>query len=326
MSRDEATRSEDRRTGAAGISRRQWLKGAGALAVVGGVGATSLGTSAASALEPDVHRVEVDDQWKTVELERTYGNPVAFALTPSYEGGNDSTTRLRDVTGSSFDVAVEEWGYHDGWHTMETLGAMVLDAGSYALDDGRTVAVGRAETFSGWTSIQFQSTFETTPVLLTQVQSCEEETPIVTRNRDVSGGEFEVRVQEAASRDGSHATERVGYLAVPVGTGTMDGRPFEAGVQTANRDWTTIEFEGSYDQPVLLADVQSYYHSDTVGLRYRNLSGSSVELIVEAEESSDASDGNVSESIGYVVVEGAASSTSTAGYGAMAYGMARYGR
>jgi hypothetical protein len=73
---------------------------------------------------------------------------------------------------------------------------------------------------------------------------------------------------------------------------------------------------------VFLADVQTVNGPDTCTLRYRNLTGSSVEVLVEEERSADDEKGHKQERVGYLVVEGASAQS---GYGAGEYGAVEYG-
>ncbi|NHN59579.1 CAP domain-containing protein [Halorussus sp. JP-T4] len=130
--------------------------------------------------------------------------------------------------------------------------------------------------------------------------------PVVTRHSDVSASGLSVRLQEAEAQ-GPHRVEDVGYLAVEPGSGTLDGRAYEAGTRSGVGDaWTTIEFGDSYADPVLLVDVQTFRGSNTCSVRYRNLTGSSVDVKVQEERSADAETAHLGERVGYLVVEGVA--------------------
>ena len=38
-----------------------------------------------------------------------------------------------------FDICIQEWNYLDEWHTLETVGHIVMERGSYILEDGTLV-------------------------------------------------------------------------------------------------------------------------------------------------------------------------------------------
>ena len=54
----------------------------------------------------------------------------------SYNGGDPSTVRVKDVTSTSFAVQIQEWSYLDTWHTTEEISWMVVEAGHYTFPDG----------------------------------------------------------------------------------------------------------------------------------------------------------------------------------------------
>jgi len=105
--------------------------------------------------------------------------------------------------------------------------------------------------------------------------------------------------------------EDIGYVAIEPGTGTANGRAFEVGVQSGiDHEWSTIEFDGTYTEPAFIADMQTVAGPDSSGLRYRNLTESSVDVRVEEEQSNDDEVVHAEEDVGYLVA-GAASSEAT---------------
>ena len=49
--------------------------------------------------------------------------------------------------------------------------------------------------------------------------------------------------------------------------------------------------------------MQTYYGTDTANLRYRNLTGTGVDIKVEEEQSRDTETAHTSETVGYAVFE-----------------------
>jgi len=307
------------------LSRRRYLRTAGAFATASTLGIASDEVAAATELTTDVTTATLDHEWTTVRLSREYENPVAIALPASYQGGNPSTTRLRNVDGASFDAAIEEWDYFDGWHTEETVGCLVSEAGVWDLDDGGRFAVGTLETNHQWGSATFPLSFDGAPVVFTQSQTYHGTQPVTTRNRDVGRSGFDVRIQEEEGLDGTHARERIGYVALEPGTGTIEGRPYEAGTAVVDDGWQSVSFDRAFNAPALFADVQTFSGANACGLRYRNLSGSGVDLFVEEEASADGETWHADERVGYLVVETALSAPRPTGYGVIPYGDGEYG-
>lgn len=247
------------------------------------------------------------DEWESVALGRTDADPVVIAKPVSYGGVNPCHARLRSVSSDSFAVKLEEWLYLDGSHTVETLPYLALETGRYSLGD-RPAEVGTVTTDHNFARVGFEQTFETAPVVFAQTQTYNGPHPVVTRQRDVTADGTSVRVQEeeGAANGGFHTTETVGYVAVEPGIDTFDGRPYE--VRRAGDaipgSWHRIDFERSYSAPRLVADLQTYAGPNTAGIRYRNLTGTGVEVRIEEEQSADREVNHRPERVGYLVVDG----------------------
>lgn len=306
------------------LSRRQFVRAAGVLSSTAAIGAASGAGAAAETTALDVASASANHTWTGVELSNSYADPVVVAPTLSYRGTNPASPRLRDVGADQFELRVEEWRYLDGRHLTETVGYVAADPGASELADGTLFETGRVRTDHGWASVSFASSFDRAPVVFSNEQTVEGSQPVVTRNRDVSASGAAIRLQEEEA-GGWHREEDVGYLAIEAGSGTVNGRSFEAGRrENVGHGWQTISFSAAYRHPVFLADVQTYRGSNTASVRYRNLTEESVEVKVEEERSRDGETAHLGESVGYLVVEGASSAVQ--GYGMGGYGAGGYGQ
>jgi hypothetical protein len=254
----------------------------------------------------DTHTYSFDHNWRTQSLAGSYSSPVVIAKPISSNGGQPAHTRLGSVSSSSFDSKVEEWEYLDGSHIDETVSSLTLEEGTGTTDDGTPLEAGTVTTTDSlnWASISFAQSFATAPVVVSQVQTSNGGQAVVTRNRNVSTGGFDTAMQEEQAL-GAHIEETIGYVAVEPATGTLDGAAFEAGTVSGVDDtWTTISFSRSYTDPIFLAGMQTVNGDDPCALRYRNLTGDSVEVFVEEEGSADDETTHANaETVGFLVVE-----------------------
>lgn len=269
-----------------------------------GTSAGDVGVSATiSSSDPlDVGSVATDETWSSVDVSG-FTDPVVLAPSLSYEGGQVASPRLRSVTDTGFDVKVEEYDYMDETHATETVGFVVAEAGQFTMDQGVVAEAGRVQTDENWTSVSFSQTFGTKPLVFTSAQTYNGGQAVVTRNRNVSTGGFEVRCQEGEQYEsGGHATEAVGYLAVVFDAGIADGgRVFEVGaIQDVTDSWTTHEFEYGYENPIFVADMLQTDGGNTATVRYRNLTPTSVEVQIDEERSADDETGHTTEHVGYL--------------------------
>lgn len=305
------------------LSRRQYLLATGALAGTASVG---VGPAAAADVTLDAMTVSADHTWSTVQVSNSYSTPVVVAPALSFAGTNPASPRVRNVASDGFELSVEEWRYLDGRHLSESVGCFVLDSGEHTSADGRKLVAGTVQTDHHWTSVSFPTAFASTPVVFSNAQTENGRQPVVTRHSDVSGSGMQVRLQEEEAL-GPHLDEDVGYLAIEPGVGTVGGRPYEASRDVkAGSTWRTISFSGSYEQPIFLADIQTTLGTNTATVRYRNLSGSGVEVKVEEERSADREINHLPERIGYLVIEGESQTDTETGYGLGGYGEGGYGQ
>ncbi|WP_423746979.1 hypothetical protein V5735_20290 (plasmid) [Haladaptatus sp. SPP-AMP-3] len=248
------------------------------------------------------------DYWHQAQLD-SQSHRVIIAKPLSGNGGDPTHVRLQNVTTDSFEYKLEEWKYLDGGHTDEVFHMMAVEPTEQELllDDGTSyrVKAGTTSISSGFINVSLGSTFGTErPVVFTQAQTFNEANPIITRLRNVSSSSFDVRLQEEEAK-GGHTTETVGYVALQQTSGQINGRPFEVqqiGISIDN-NWAQLTFDQQYDQPKFIGGMQTFKGPDTASLRYRNLTGTGVEVKIEEEQSVDTEVWHASETIGYAVFE-----------------------
>ncbi len=299
------------------IGRRSILKTIGTTGMLAGVGGAKAQTSstttqparATTKVPATARPITVDDPWQTYTLGNQYDSPVVIAMAPSFAGSDPCHIRLRNVSSDQFDARIEEWLYLNRIHYDETVGSVAIEPGTYELDGGSAVEVGRTVTDHTWRSVSFDQTFDTTPLVFCQSETVQGAQAIVTRVSDVTTDGFAVRLQEEEKTGGYHRTESIGYIAIEPGAGTLNGMAFEAGQMDLDNHWSQLSFETTYSNPVFLAAMQSFKGSNTAGLRHRNLTSTSVTVKVEEERSLDSEMYHVNEQVGYLVLEATTDTT-----------------
>ncbi len=246
-----------------------------------------------------------ESTWQSVSLSNSYVKPVVVMQPPSYNGGQPSTIRIRNVSASGFEFQIDEWDYLDGAHTTETMSYLVVEAGVHRLANGGLLQAGTLTADHNFRSVSFAQAFASTPVIVSQVQSYNGGSAVVTRQRAKSAYGFDVRVQEEEANDGIHVVETVGYLAVQPGSDVLVDVPFEASLtpDAVTHVWYPLTFGDSYSDPAFLAGVQTTDGGDPVGLRYRSLGPTGAEIFLEEEKSADGEVGHTTEVVGYLVFE-----------------------
>ena len=67
----------------------------------------------------EIGEVSVNHNWKWVEFNGTFIDPVVAAKPLSYNGRDPAVLRIRNVDSRGFDICVQEWDCLDGTHTTE---------------------------------------------------------------------------------------------------------------------------------------------------------------------------------------------------------------
>ncbi|MEM9598571.1 MAG: hypothetical protein AAGD06_30175, partial [Acidobacteriota bacterium] len=202
-----------------------WAGALPTLPVIGQVGTVAVGTAPI-----------------TVDLGRTYDDPVVFVQPPSWEGGEPVIARVTSVGASGFTVKLQEGPNQGPGHPAETLSYVVLERGTYRLGDRRVLEVDRVQTHrtvpasTTWTSkldLTDGALLSTGAVAFTQLQGNADPSYAKTRHfgpptlgpcdpadgcaegSRVAEVRFGIEKDEASLRAGvSHGGESVGVLLV----------------------------------------------------------------------------------------------------------------
>ncbi|MDA8746064.1 M60 family metallopeptidase, partial [Rubripirellula amarantea] len=237
--------------------------------------------------------VQIDHNWSTVNLGQTFNNPVVIAGPASSVNGSPLTARVRNVDADSFEIALDEWDYLDGGHSIESVSYLVVEGGYHLLTDGTRLVAGYLQDQDhSWESISTVDFFNTTPVLLSQIMTENDASAATTRTRILSNNEFEVRIQEEEAADDIHGAETVGFVALETSIGTTGDQNYQS-FATSNgvtHTGTTLSFSfdaGFSSTPAFLASMQTFNGGDTASVRYTSLDNDSISFLVEEEQSAD---------------------------------------
>lgn len=255
-------------------------------------------------LDYEASATTVDHVVKSQNFSAAFGNPIVLLGPPSYNGTQPTTARVTSVNSLGFNYHLDEWSYLDGAHLVESLGQGAFEQGAGTLG-GLLAEAGSLSVDHNWVQVNFTQSFPVAPVVLAQVASSNDLAPVTHRIRNVTSSGFQVRLQEEENADGVHALESVHFLAVEAGRGYgQDGTLYDAGtISGVGESFATINFDGTYVDPVFFADMQTTNGGDTAALRHRNLSSVGAEILVEEETSKDSEIGHPGlEVIGYLVI------------------------
>jgi hypothetical protein len=238
----------------------------------------------------------------------------------SRNGGDPSTVRVRNVTGSRFEFQIDEWDYKDGPHPTETVSYLVLEAGEHTLADGTRIKAGTVSADNTWKVVSFPSAFGTAPVVFSQTVTVNEGAAVCTRQKGVSASGFSVTLQEqeangtTSSANAAHAAETVAWVAVEMGSGSSGGREFEVKRTpdaVDHNDYALSFSQGFTTAPALFVQMQGCDGWNPATVRHKSLSAGGATVFIEEEASQDSEMEHTLEVIGWLAIE--AGEISTAG-------------
>lgn len=266
---------------------------------------TGTATTSPSAFNIEVGEVSINQNWVKVLFDTTFSQPIVVAGPPTVTGSDPVLVRLRNIDQRGFEVRLQEWDYLDGNHANETFSYIVMEKGTFTLNNGARVEAGSFSGSSSFAKINLQQAYNFTPVILSQVITENDRAAVTGRIANVNQSSFSYMLQEQEKNSTSHSTETIGYIAWEPGKGEMDNMVFEAGTTSdnINANWNDITFATAFpDQPLFIADMQITDGSDTAALRMQNLSRTKTQLKIEEEQSSDTEIGHTSEIVGYLAI------------------------
>lgn len=179
--------------------------------------AVSAGRGTLGGLDIEADAVDINHTWTTVTYSSAFGQaPVVVAQTVTRNGGQAVTTRVRNVTASSFQVRLQEEEANDGTHAVETVHWIALEpgngsAGGVAVRAGRT---GNTVT-QAFATIAFGGAVPST-VFLADMQTFDGSDTAALRHRNLTTTNVEVKVEEEQSlnTEVNHTTEVIGWIAI----------------------------------------------------------------------------------------------------------------
>ena len=272
-------------------------------------------------------QVSASTTWITVNLNRTFINPVVVAKPLTYKGADPSIVRIRNVTTTSFEIKVQEWEYKDGAHTTETMPYLVMEKGTHTLVGGLKVEAGTqslndeyvtrscGSSSSNSRSVSFTAGFSATPVVLASVVTEADPVAVNARAWSISTSGFKLALQQEENQ-GSPGTETVAYIAIEPGVvdDTTNGFLLKAGISTGigndgtgGSDKKTVSYSTGTafaGAPVFLAGIQTMNDADTAVLRTSSVGATSAKIILEEEKSCGSEVAHSNEDIGYIALQG----------------------
>ena len=256
----------------------------------------------------EIGEISIDHNWTTIYLRYPFIDPIVIAKPLSLNEDDPAVVRIRNVEPGGFEIRLQEWEYLDGIHAQEKVSFLVMERGSYILEDWTRVEAGtfEADNTKRFGIVTFHQPFETEPVVMGAVISFDESDTVTGRIRGITMGGFEYRMQEQELNPQVHATETISYIAWEPSSGTLDGLAFEINrtADVVRHAFHTISFDQEFmNIPMFFADMQTTGGSDTANVRWQNNDAFGVDVQIDEEQSRDTETNHPKEVVGYMVFE-----------------------
>lgn len=175
----------------------------------------------------------------------------------------------------------------------------------YTLPNGKKLVAGIAQRVTNdWKYLNFPIDFVTKPVVFSQVITNNEASAVTVRMRNASIGGVEIRLQEEQISNGQHAYENIAWIAVEEGGVVGEGNFQAELIENVTNNLKTWNYANPFTStPAVIFSTQTYNDADPIGVRYSNLSPTSVKLFVEEEASLDAELIHGAENVGALAME-----------------------
>ncbi len=257
-------------------------------------------------LNVEIGEVTVGSAPVRVYFTEDFTSPVIIANAVTKNDTSPCVVAISNVAGDGFDIQLQEYDYQDNIHDLETVSYIVMEKGSYVLDDGSQVEAGLFST-SATTNIGISlvSEFDIKPVVLTSLNSSNDTETATGRIRNISSIGFEYKLQEQEINSNDHGMETVAYLAWTPGTGTTNGFRFQAGTtgDSVTHSNYTITFDQQFNSlPYHFADMQTTDGGDTSTLKITQAAVDSMQVMVEEEGSKDSEVRHTKEVAGFLIL------------------------
>ena len=235
--------------------------------------------------------------------------PVIQSQVQTLNGADFVVTRQRNETSQGFELTMQEvQGPNGGSHLTETIGWLAFEEGHGTWDGILWEAGQTPDTVNHTvTTESFQNSFSSAPHVLTSLSRFDGADPSSARVTSVNSSDFGVFVQEDTFSDVEvvHTTETVDYFAFS-GSGVLSATDVlpvvaEYGTTMLGSSNRKIEFQNSFDNPVVFAKTTSLNGADPITVRLDNISGTGFSAKLQEPDYRDGF--HPQESLSWFVVE-----------------------
>ena len=248
--------------------------------------------------ESGVTADDVTQAWSTKNFSGTYtAPPVTVAMMNDYGGSQETHTRTRNVTNTTFQVACEESVDRDGNHTTEPIGYLAMNEGDWVIGGLRFEAHHLTNVDEHYDNISYNYNFGANPSIIAKAITDNNYFTLPgvannfsshTRIDSVGTNNFRLQIERCDSDESSNLfNEEVDVIISETGIGdsTMNGMGMEILNTTRDDSFTTLNYTASFSgTPSVGAQIVSEgggASGDATHIRIDNSAAGSVDIKLE---------------------------------------------
>jgi hypothetical protein len=257
----------------------------------------------------EVGELEIDHQWKRVDLSKSFSDPVVLAKAMSYRDATPAVVEIRQTDATGFELRLQPWNNGSPPHATEAVGYLVIERGRFRLADDTSLESGTVDIDPAYPvhSIGFSQPFRGVPVVMTALANIQESVPVTGRPMLVNKEGFQFQLQPQGFSHSLGVLQRVVYVAWELLAGTLDGLSFDVNRTegVTGGQFSTLTFKEIFvGAPVLLADIQSSQGDTPINVRWehKDLGGVDLKIDHASDLNADGATPQNSNVVGYIVI------------------------
>lgn len=253
--------------------------------------------------------IQESDGWVDIEFENTYSFPIVIASIASTDDTTPCSVSVNiydddfNVRHDGAAVSLYEPSNEAGNHGIELVAYFVIEGiyggkGSSTLPTGDKFECGIefGVTYDSSSTINFESSFTTTPIVLACILN--EEAYSIIRLNSVSTSSFDARV---FAGEGQAYTADVIWIALESNTFDLFQIGSSTSIEGITDGWSTVNLAATLSEtPVIISQCQTYNSNQPGRIAIDNVTTSSFDAVFLEDTVADSEQSHTSETVGYL--------------------------
>jgi PKD repeat protein len=251
--------------------------------------------------------VEVTPQWQRITFSSAFVEPIVVVSAASIPASAMPRLAIRHVAPTGFDIRVQPLDDVTGTHPAALASFLVLERGTYTLEDGSQMEAGSIPAPPSDTShmLSFSRRFDRVPVVMTTITSVGESAAMASRLQSVTRSGLRVHLHGQDADAQASLPKTLSYVAWEPSAGTLQDVRFETnrigGI--GHETWQLLPFQGVFDvPPILLVEAQRGLSGNPVSLRRHATRADGVEVTIDAGARGDDAEGTTTQVVGFIAL------------------------